>query len=362
MRYSVQIAVLSLMAISASSAHAGWTYEIAGPQYALPDSAAGSIFGDVIGGYVPSVAFGDYHAVVWENGLNSPPLDLHLPWAQDDLVADTWRDPESGLLYAVGDTQNQINETSNSHAILWKGSAKNYVVLDPPRTNHQAFAIGISGGYEVGLAVYKGLDHVRAILWHSTPNSFVDLTPDIGSAAAYRIDANAGGGPSGTQVGYWAHPGSEGTAVMWKGTADSMVVLGPPGVYNSTAYGVSGNTQVGFYSINYYHNSFANSACLWHGSADSFVSLAPAGWPQSFAYGVDGDVEVGTVMTDAMIQHAALWRGSASSFVDLNAFLEPFASQSKASGVQVDSTGITVVGSALVDGGWLPVAWHESPD
>src|SRR6516164_4460025 len=59
-------------------------------------------------------------------------------------------------------------------------------------------------------------------------------------------------------------------------------------------------------------------ALLWRGSAGSLVDLHPAGYNGSIAYAADGNVQAGSAWTSGIGSHATIWSGSASSVVDLN--------------------------------------------
>jgi hypothetical protein len=76
-------------------------------------------------------------------------------------------------------------------------------------------------------------------------------------------------------------------------------------------------------------------ALLWTGSADSVVDLNPSGFTASEAYGVSGGQQVG-VGTIGGQEHALLWMGSADSVVDLHTFLPPQFTSSIAHGIDAD--------------------------
>jgi hypothetical protein len=90
---------------------------------------------------------------------------------------------------------------------------------------------------------------------------------------------------------------------------------------------------------------FHNHALLWRGSAASVVDLNPRGFVESLVHGTNGEEQVGIGDGPATggEGHALLWRGSAASVVDLHAFLPPGFVHSSASAI--DAAG-NVVGSA----------------
>ncbi len=130
------------------------------------------------------------------------------------------------------------------------------------------------------------------------------------------------------QVGYGSSPAFGPTptppqsiyhALLWSGTADSIVDLNPSGFVFSSASATDGNQQVGFVvtvpRMNILH------AMLWSGTAASAVDLNPSGFGYSRALGVGGGQQVGLGIVNGGLQfqfHALLWAGTANSGVDLN--------------------------------------------
>jgi len=148
---------------------------------------------------------------------------------------------------------------------------------------------------------------------HAVSYTFVDLHP-----AGYSLSYGEGGIAGGQQVGYGLHVASATVrALLWSGTADSVVDLHPAGYDWSNARGVDGVHQVGYGP---YTASGAEHALLWAGSAGSVVDLHPSGYESSEAWGVSGVEQVGFGMVDSSkeLTHALLWRGNASSVVDLH--------------------------------------------
>jgi hypothetical protein len=173
-------------------------------------------------------------------------------------------------------------------------------------------ATGISGGTIVGATGIAGSVGNHALLWSGTPPSSIDLHPigfPFGSPYSFATGVSAS-----TQVGYWyVAGGSNSHALLWNGTAASAIDLTPPGFLSSGAYGVSGNTQVG------YGDSYA---LLWQGTATSVVNLHPTGlgFLSSVATGVSGNTQVGYGYkgSSPTSYHALLWQGTAASVVDLH--------------------------------------------
>jgi hypothetical protein len=199
------------------------------------------------------------------------------------------------------------SETNNAY--LWNGSQATATNLNPTGfTNTLAF--GTNGTQQVGegsgTATATTLtlpppvgtfteDETHALLWNGSASNYVDLNPAgflVGSAAT-AISGNQ-------EVGYGAPPGTnlEDTlggsnyhALVWNGTAASYVDLNPDGFIGSEALGTNGYQQVGLAyatTISYY----TPEAFLWDGSADSAVNLQSVlptndTWARSYPLGID---------------------------------------------------------------------------
>lgn len=132
---------------------------------------------------------------------------------------------------------------------------------------------------------------------------------------------------------------------LTKNTPDSAVSLQLASGYpNGTeALGISGNEQVGYGGLAPVNNAQINHALLWHGSANSVVDLNPSGYVQSEATATNGSQEIGyaidqQVLPDGFVdnlQHAIEWDGSANSYLDLNQFL-PSGTTSDALGIDAN--------------------------
>ena len=113
--------------------------------------------------------------------------------------------------------------------------------------------------------------------------------------------------------------------------------------------GTSGGEQVGYGSLGRRlqdEDSGPLHALLWRGSAGSVVGLHPSGLSSTQALGTNGEEQVG--WGD---QHALLWRGTAPSVVDLHTFLPPGFVLSLASDID---TGGDIVGTA-----WGPASGNR---
>ncbi|MBP7934264.1 MAG: hypothetical protein KA354_06405 [Phycisphaerae bacterium] len=237
------------------------------------------------------------------------------------------------------------------HAMLWTGSAASAVDLHPAGFA-ESWAYAIGGGQQVGEGrIYhytpkKGGSYVtqsHALLWTGTAASAVDLHP-VGFT--FSLAWGVGGGQ---QVGYGfvqhntnkkgGSSVAQCHALLWTGSAASVVDLNPAGFTASAAHGVGGGQQVGYGT----RTDGTQHALLWTGSAASVVDLHPAGFTSSLAFGVCGGQQVGYGFDADGTQHALLWAGNAAGVVDLNTFLPAGFTNAVATGI--DAAG-NIVGYA----------------
>jgi hypothetical protein len=140
--------------------------------------------------------------------------------------------------------------------------------------------------------------------------------------------------------------------------------LTPKGFSQAEAEAVSGDTQVGY---GYTLMSPAVHALLWHGTAESVVDLNPFGFDFSLAQAVLGKQQVGTGIgigdTTSYKRHALLWRGTAESVVDLHQFLIDLPGtmvESSASAISLDGNIIGLCSD--VGGSTYVVMWTPVPE
>lgn len=141
-------------------------------------------------------------------------------------------------------------------------------------------------------------------------------------------------------------------AVLWSGSAESMVLLGPVqggDVYGSAALATDGTTQGG-----YVYGSFGFHAARWSGTASSFTNLhtgSGSASQGSQVLAVDAGLCVGWMTRPGSGDTlAALWRAD-NTYVNLHALLPPSSSgqvfqRSSATGVLVRNGEVRVVGHA----------------
>jgi len=192
--------------------------------------------------------------------------------------------------------------------------------LNPPGFV-ESWATGISGGQQVGYGygpATGGYGH--ALLWHGTAASLVDLHP-----RGFMI-SRALGISDGQEVGFGISPQPAGGshALLWHGTAGSVVDLNPNGFVVSEASGISGGRQVGYgYGpVTGEHRH----ALMWSGSAATVMDLHPDKYETSEAVGASGAQQVGWGTTGdcesglagrGCHYHVLLWSGTVGSVIDL---------------------------------------------
>jgi hypothetical protein len=236
-----------------------------------------------------------------------------------------------------------------THAFLWTGNSINPVDLNPPEWLYSR-AWATDGTRQVGYVERPGAGRYAA-LWNGTAGSFILLLP-VGGYTTFSealaiagdqqvgfADYSYGGGEGGYT--YIIH------AALWRGTPESYVDLHPtlpgandPGDQRSKAFGTDGTTQVGYteFSVPLGGGQYTSEtrAVLWHGTAQSVVILHPTGWETSYAYGVKNGTQVGYGIqingdTPAM---ALVWHGTVQSLHILG------------QGTALDTNGVTHVGGA----------------
>lgn len=290
------------------------------------------------------------YAVLWTGSAGSA-VDLHpfpsFTWSGAEDTDGVQQVGWGQVYYVVGGRYPYI--VYYYRPLLWTGSAASVVDLHPAGFG-DCWVHGVGGGQEVGYGSasvyiskkvgYVARDH--ALLWAGSAASVVDLHPaGFTSSAAYGVAGGQQGGYDITsvhinkKVGYVVRD----HALLWAGTAASVVDLHPAGFTSSLAYGVGGGQQVGYgvYTDENQH------ALLWAGSAASAVDLHPAGFASSVAKRVHNGHQVGYGQYADLTQHALVWNGTAASVVDLHPFLPAGYPSSVATGI--DAAG-NVVGYA----------------
>ena len=245
-------------------------------------------------GYTSTTGIEGVHALMWR-GTASSVVDLHPVGFRDSYAADAAGDEQVGGYYVT-----------HYHAALWHGTASSKIDLHPAGFA-DSDALATSGTMEVGQgipAVSGSYEH--ALLWRGTAASAVDLTPSwaIGAIARDVAGNQEVGevflGPT-TNVTYHA--------ALWTGTAESAIDLQPAGYLGSQANGTDGVHQVGTITT----TTNLQRAVIWSGTADSMVFLPTL--PQLFGYtnysasAIDeqGNILGRAATSDGLKSHMIMW-------------------------------------------------------
>lgn len=193
---------------------------------------------------------------------------------------------------------------SDSNALLWYGTAASMIDLHGANSSGSSQALATSGSHQVGyrrgdIASGPGGAIHRAVMWSGTLNSMVWLGPD-GSSEALAVAGSQQAGFRGSHAGVWA------------GSAESWVDIHPAQASSSRALGTNGTQQAGFAIV-----EGTAHASLWSGSAASWVDLGPSLAQDSSANAISGTQQAGYA-TFAGARHAGIWTGSAASWNDLH--------------------------------------------
>jgi uncharacterized membrane protein len=318
-----------------------------------------SIALDILGshqvGHAVSPATGNLlHAIVW-NGSADNWVDLH---------------PDGPFVRSFGYGASETNQVGwgllsttdpqSSHALLWSGTAESVVDLHPEGFRN-SYARGVWGTRQVGSGRDQGTDTYHALLWNGTAESVVDLHPteyDYTTATDVWGDSQVG---EGIRSGI----GERFRALLWHGTAKSLVDLHPSGQFEiSHAVAIWGTTQVGYRERSYPARLWDAHALLWNGTAESVADLHPVGFDDSYATDVSaaGQVGYGSGPTTGGENHALMWNGTATSVVDLHRYLAPLAVEFiRSAALGIEDNG-AIVGS-VYDGTRIhAVLWTPIPE
>jgi len=199
--------------------------------------------------------------------------------------------------------------TNDARAVTYKAT-----LLHPTSGYGRSAGFGVSGNTQVGFGDPAVGDGPHALLWNGTAESVVDLHPTGFTQSI--AESNYGN----VQVGYGGNDplfyyNLSNHALLWQGTTESVVDLHPPGFGNTVAKDVWGQIQVGFGKS---LTSAYSHALLWNGSAESVIGLHPAGYLESAALAVSPSGQVGGTGGSFGPAHAMLWKGTSESAVDLH--------------------------------------------
>jgi len=251
----------------------------------------------------------------------------------------------------------------DEHGLLWSPGADGAMHASElhPKAWQKSWASACDGRQQIGFG-YENFAKMpsRALVWSGTAESVVVLLGRDG-----RLDSQARGVCDGIQVGRVGSRGAH--ACLWRGTSESFVDLHPADerYQASEAIGVGDGQQVGLVMDAEFHNR----AALWAGTATSFVDLAPDGFLNSRAWACAQGLQIGFIQREerGMLIRAALWNGSKDDFLDLQQFLPEAWNASQALGIDIGETKLRIIGTAQqavksggyeMNAGQVPVLWE----
>ncbi len=186
-------------------------------------------------------------------------------------------------------------------------------------------SVGISGTSILGFGTPSSGQGDFAFLLNTSTNTVVGLNPDGWFAQPRGVsdDSQIGDGPGPTT-------GGNTHAVLWHGTAASLVDLNPAGLDNSFGMGVSGNNQVGFGCATGKRPD-PRAALAWHGRERRRSSSGRVfGFASPTASSMTTSSDLGQTRFRKVA--ALLWQGAEHTVVNLHnaAYPETFASDASA--------------------------------
>jgi hypothetical protein len=281
-------------------------------------------------------------AIVWNNptslGTNLNPSNSNSSGAL----------ATNGQLQVGAANQPGPNE---QHPVVWSSTANSAVFLSP--ANYIGEANGVAGNQIVGVASLSAGAGDHALLWTGNTYAVTDLQPS--SAVYYGSDAVATDGVR--QVGYGettTNGSATAHAMLWDDTASSAIDLNPSTTTFSQALGINGAQQVGI-------GSFGNNhAMLWTGTANSAVDLNPSNYAASEALSTNGIDQIGyAYQGSGTTDHAMMWTGTAASALDLSSLVPGNVGNSQA--LAIDANG-DVFGYAVENNNYYAVEWSPVPE
>jgi hypothetical protein len=255
-------------------------------------------------------------------------------------------------------------------AILWQlsGAGATWTSLNPPGCAF-AGAKATDGVSQVGWALVG--NERRAVVWFGSAQSMIDITPDIACDSYCGVRAGLEC-VRGTQQGGWIvgpnpYDGSfYEQAAIWSGSAESFVKLHPASAYRSIVFGTTGSVQGGYAQYPVPDSNWTVlRATMWRGSLETMTDLHPIAGEFSFSQVlcVDGDFQGGFYGNDVRTfqTRACIWRGDRTLFADLHPC--GYLSSAIRSLVVLPSGVIRAVGEGSISetGARIPLMWEISP-
>ena len=238
--------------------------------------------------------------------------------------------------------------------LVWNGLSNKPIQIFPTGLL-QVILNAVDNGFQVGDATPVTPVIQHPFVFNGT-NSAVDLLPN-GFLAGGALCI------SGNKIGGYVQPTSmtdPRQAALWPfHTSVSFVNLQPVAYTASAVQGISPDQQVG-YGVTTQKDTdggdFVSHALLWTGSAASVVDLNPSDKVGSFANAVRNGVQVGQFynLNLTNIYMACVWKGTAASMVNLDALI-PFDHMGSLASA-IDDQGI-IYGTYIARGEYHSIAW-----
>lgn len=266
-------------------------------------------------------------AKYWSS-LASAPIDL-----RPDVAPATVNGVCNGV--QVG---NCIASRDQTRAAVWRGDS---LSVDYLSHGDPSNAFGVSSDGHICGSQWVRLSTATYYAWHEHSSCWDDAGNWTDLNGSFNLSRALAISPDSSQiVGY-----GDGRAILWYGTSNVPTILGALSGF-SQANGVAGGYQVGIQS---------NSAVVWKGTAASVVSIHPTGYLYSEATAIAvtaSGVRIVGFGTDAFgLQHALLWTEMDHSPIDLNPYLPSGYNSSRAT--SIDAQG-EIGGLAYPIGGYVP--------
>ncbi len=216
----------------------------------------------------------------------------------------------SGRLFArrgvqtVGRVASTI--TGASHAGLWLNNDPDQFIDLHFASADWSEAYATDGTWQGGRAAFPGVG-IRAMLWKGNPSTNIIMGP------GEYLNSNIQGMAPGTQVGYYINISYH--AVLWHDTPESWLDMNPTDANTASLFATTGDLHVGYASTP--ATGFIAHAGVWYGDdPDSFFDLHPFvpdeyADDSSIAYDidiVDGVIYIGGAINTPR-QHAFFWVG-----------------------------------------------------
>jgi hypothetical protein len=240
----------------------------------------------------------------------------------------------------------------SSCGLIWSNSPDNPVEVLPAGIE-QVVLYGVDNGVQVGMGTPTGSGQNHPFLYHGNGGAVDLIAPGCTYGEAYCI--------SGNNIGGIVEPnaGDLPEAAYWSShSAASFVNLHPAGFQSSQVLGISADQQGGWGETNItdVDNSFVAHALIWTGSAASVVDVNPSDSQGSIIYAVRNGKQAGFYSdnSDPDRHKACVWSGTAASMVDIDHLIP--ASHDYSTAYAIDEQG-RIYGSYIHDGEFWTAVW-----